>query len=355
MHRLARLAAIRTTLRFRGVLLVALGVALAFPGAAGSPAADDRSVDAHLQSVEGNLETIPCCQQFNKRTPGTIAFVSSRDGNPEIYTVNADGTNLTRLTNDPAVDEEPAWSPDGKRIAFVSNRSDNSELYVMNTDGSGAVRLTFSGVFTENPSWSPDGTKIAYSTVTNGSANLWVVSPKAGGPGPTLLFEAPGWDAQPSWSPDGTRLALVSDWNGYDFLWDIFFINADGSDFTDLTGGIFDNLDYLGPSWSPNGATIAHVLITRLGLDQYNTTLAVMNADGTGQRPLIPACSGCGAIISWGKFAKSSWSPDGQVIAFTSGTTNALNVSWVKADGSASGLIVTNGWNPSWRPVRSAP
>ena len=281
---------------------------------------------------------------------GKIAFVSSRDGNPEIYTINTDGTDLTRLTNDPAIDEEPVWSPDGQRIAFVRN----FELYMMNADGSN-VRRTFSGSFTQGPSWSPDGTKIVYSALSNGSANLWVVSPNAGGPGPTLLFEAPGWDAQPSWSPDGSKLALVSDWNAYDFVWDIFLINADGSGFTGLTGDIFDNLDYLGPSWSPNGARIAHVLITRLGLDEYKTTLAVMNADATGQTRLISACSECGSGISFSKLAKSSWSPDGQVIAFTSGTTDALNVSWVKADGSASGLIVSNGWNPSWRPVARAP
>lgn len=285
---------------------------------------------------------IPDVRQINKPTPGTIAFVSSRDGNPEIYTINPDGTNLTRLTNDPAVDEEPAWSPDGKRIAFFSGRSGGSELYVMNADGSNVVRLTFSGTFAESPSWSPDGTKIAYSAASNGSANLWVVSPNAGGPGPTLLFEAPGWDAQPSWSPDGTRLALVSDWNAYDFVWDIFLINADGSGFTGLTGNIFDHVDFLAPSWSPNGAKIAHVVSERVGLDEYITTLGVMNADGTGKTRLISAAN-----------ARSSWSPDGQVIAFTSGTANALNVSWVRADGSASGLIVPNGWNPSWRPVGS--
>lgn len=129
---------------------------------------------------------------------GKIAFVSSRDGNPEIYTINTDGTDLTRLTNDPAVDEEPAWSPDGQRIAFVSERSGvGSALYVMNADGSNVIRRTFSSLvssgFASNPSWSPDGTKIAYSDLSNGSANLWVVSPNAGGPGPTLLFEAPGW------------------------------------------------------------------------------------------------------------------------------------------------------------------
>src|SRR6266508_2743394 len=107
---------------------------------------------------------------------GKIAFVPSRAGNPEIYTINTDGTDLTRLTNDPAIDDEPAWSPDGRRIAFVRN----FELYVMNADGSN-VRRTFSGNLTQNPSWSPDGTKIVYSALSNGSANLWVVSPNAGG------------------------------------------------------------------------------------------------------------------------------------------------------------------------------
>jgi TolB protein len=281
---------------------------------------------------------------------GKIAFVSSRDGNPEIYTVNTDGTGLARLTNDPAVDEEPAWSPDGRRIAFVSGRSSGyPELYVMNADGSNVVRRTFSGR-AENPAWSPDGTKIAYS---NGEGDLWVVGPNAGGPGPTLLFGIQGREMQPSWSPDGTRIALVSDWHFYDFVWDIFLINADGSGFSGLTGGAIDNIDYLGPSWSPDGARIAHVVSERVGIDQYINTLGIMNADGTGKTRLSSVCSGCGALVSLNKLARSPWSPDGQVIAFTSGTTNALDVSWIKPDGSASGLIVSNGWNPSWRPFGS--
>ena len=83
-----------------------------------------------------------------------IAFVSSRDGNPEIYLMNADGSNQTRLTDHPARDVYPGWSPDGTRILFISNRDGAFEIYVMNTDGSNVVRLTRSG---NNvlPDWQP--------------------------------------------------------------------------------------------------------------------------------------------------------------------------------------------------------
>lgn len=353
MNRLACLAAIRTTPRSFGVLLVTLALVAQF-----AFAAVNRWNTSAVQAFDKPLESYHLENPRASGSPtavawGKIAFVSSRDGNPEIYTINTDGTNLTRLTNDPAVDEQPAWSPDGQRIAFVSERSGNSEIYVMNSDGSGVVRRTFSGGYPQDPSWSPDGTKIVYSAANNGS-DLWVVSPNAGGPEPTLLFEERGFDGQPSWSPDGARIALVSDRNAYDFVWDIWLINADGSGIIGLLpGNAVDHINYLGPSWSPNGARIAHVVNQEVGLDRAITTLAVMNADGTGEKRLIRACSECGAFDSFAKLSRSSWSPDGQVIAFTSGTTNALDVSWVAADGSASGLIVSDGWSPSWRPVGS--
>src|SRR5947209_315716 len=78
---------------------------------------------------------------------GKIAFVSDRDGNNEIYTMNVDGTGVARLTFDTVVshnDLSPAWSPDGTKIAFASDRDGNYEIYTMNADGSGPTRLTTS-------------------------------------------------------------------------------------------------------------------------------------------------------------------------------------------------------------------
>ncbi len=82
-----------------------------------------------------------------------IAFSSNRDGNDEIYTMNPDGTGVTRLTFAPGVDLNPAWSPDSQRIAWYSNRDGNDEIYVMNADGSNVVRVTTNTVSDILPSW----------------------------------------------------------------------------------------------------------------------------------------------------------------------------------------------------------
>jgi Tol biopolymer transport system component len=267
-----------------------------------------------------------------------IVFVSARDGNSEIYTVNTDATQLVRLTEDASVDEHPAWSPDGTRIAFVSDRSGSFEVYVMNADGTNVVRRTFSGSDSGYPTWSADGSMIAYSTMSNGSVNIWTVSPDTGSP--SLLFEAPGWDAQPDWSPDGAQIALSSDWHAFDFVRDIFVVNSDGSGFTALTENIFDHFDYAMPAWSPDGAKLSLAIVQTVGIDQYVTKLGVMNADGSNLRPLI----------STDTETRTSWSPNGQRIAFTSGSGESRSVSWVNADGTASGVIVTDGWNADYRP-----
>ena len=267
-----------------------------------------------------------------------IVFVSNRDGNNEIYSCNVDGSNITRLTNNTGTDDQPAWSPDGAHIAFISDRSGNPELYIMNADGSNVVRRTFSGSYSGNPAWSPDGTRIAFSTLNNGSLNIWVVGATSGSP--SLLFDTPGFDGHPAWSPDGTKIALVSDWSAYDFVYDIYMINADGTGFVALTGNIFDFFDYLHPSWSPGGTKLAMAISETIGIDQYNTEIGVMNPDGSGITVIRSGAA---------PWSRTSWSNDGTRIAYTSLFGSRKDISWVSADGSAWGTIVTDGWNADWQ------
>jgi TolB protein len=127
-----------------------------------------------------------------------LAFVSRLDGNPEIYTINADGSGQRRLTRTAASEAAPAWSPDGREIAFVRKRPGVSEeLYVMNADGSRQRRLSRSGV---QPVWSPDGQFIAFTSARDYNREVYVVN--ANGTGERNLSQNPrGDEGWPAWEP----------------------------------------------------------------------------------------------------------------------------------------------------------
>jgi Tol biopolymer transport system component len=94
-----------------------------------------------------------------------IAFVSDRNGAPDIWVMDADGSNQRPLTNDEAVDSQPTWAPNGKRILFVSDRSaDNAQIFVVGPEGRGLRQVTSSTGAKSTPSFSPDGFSIAYLT-----------------------------------------------------------------------------------------------------------------------------------------------------------------------------------------------
>ncbi len=137
---------------------------------------------------------------------GQIAFVSSRDGDSEIYVMNADKTIITRLTTNPARDSDPAWSPDGMKIAFSTNRDGNDEIYVMNADGSEKTRLTENPALDRVASWSPDGSKIAFVSGRDENSEIYVMN--ADGSEKTRLTNNPAFDSDPTWSPDGTKIAF---------------------------------------------------------------------------------------------------------------------------------------------------
>lgn len=117
----------------------------------------------------------------------TIAFVSNRDGDPEIYKMNADGTNQTNITNmhgggmTKIGDLAPAWSPDGTRIAFVSDRSGSSNIWAMNPDGSSLANLTgTSGPQNGNPKWSADGQWVYFNTNRDANYEIYKMGPLGG-------------------------------------------------------------------------------------------------------------------------------------------------------------------------------
>jgi Tol biopolymer transport system component/tetratricopeptide (TPR) repeat protein len=206
-----------------------------------------------------------------------IVFWSERDDTPEIYgreiyVMNADGSGVTRLTNNSRDDSDPTWSPDGNRIAFWSSRDGQHDIYVMNTDGSEITRLTNDPVWEYDLAWSPDGTRIAF-TFSHADGNVEIYVQYVDGSGRTNLTKNPTWDGDPAWSPDSMKIAFASSrYGGFGSSHEIYVMNADGSDVTRLT-------DFPAgfPAWSPDGRLIAFIS-SRNG----QTGIYVMNADGSG-------------------------------------------------------------------------
>ena len=176
---------------------------------------------------------------------GAIIFVSTRDGNPEIYRMNADGSAQTRLTNHPAVESEPTASPGGSRIAFVSGRDGNWEIYSMNAGGSGVARLTNDAGTDVMPAFSPDGKKLAFVSTRDGPPRVYVMN--VNGTGVTRVTDGPGIDLEPSWAPNGKALAFTSTRTGNE---DIFHVRLDGTAVTRLTENPARDF---APDFSPDG------------------------------------------------------------------------------------------------------
>jgi TolB protein len=104
-----------------------------------------------------------------------LAFSSSRDGDFELYIMKADGSDVRRLTTSPGLDMRPAWSPDGKRLAFTSNRDGNYEIYVIHIDGSGLKRLTHHPERDDFPTWHPDGHRLAFVSERDGQCDIYMI------------------------------------------------------------------------------------------------------------------------------------------------------------------------------------
>lgn len=190
-----------------------------------------------------------------------LVFNSGREGNDDIFIMEADGKNVTNLTNHAASDRVANCSPDGSKIVFSSNRDGGTDLYIMNVDGSEVKRLTSNDNYEDAPTWSPDGKKVLFSrdvraekeTSQNIPSNGEIFIMDADGSNEKRLTDRPGFDGGPQFSPDGTQIAFYG--KTAEGNYEIFLMNADGSNVINLTE---DELEDYSPSWSPDGKWIAY-------------------------------------------------------------------------------------------------
>jgi TolB protein len=287
-------------------------------------------------AIAGTLLPAAAAQAAYPGTNGRIAFVSDRDrvnqqpsghSTPEIYTVNADGSGLTRITRNESHESSPAISPDGTRIAYGSDG-----IWIVGIDGGTPVRIVDEPA--DQPTWSPDGSRIAYALQFPGQGIAIV---NADGSGRTVI--STGNDIYPAWSPNGSKIAVWDSAAG-----SIDVMNPDGSGRVSLHAG-------LRPSWSPDGSRIA---FESANANANGSDIWVMDADG----------SDAVRITNFNELeagaTEAAWSPDGTKVAFNHWTTeDAGPLHTVNPDGSGLAVIPNtsegrNDSQPDWGP-RPAP
>ncbi|MBI4843984.1 MAG: PD40 domain-containing protein [Nitrospirae bacterium] len=171
-----------------------------------------------------------------------VAFSSSKEGSPEIYTMQTDGSGLTKITSSAGIDISPVFSPNGSKIAFVSDRSGSPQIYTMDADGSNIRRLTFEGSYNQSPAWSLDGKWIAFVSRIDGKNQIVVI--KSDGTGARqLTFE--GNNENPTFSPNGLFIAFDSDRGKGRGIY-VMRVNGEGQ--KRITS---DKVRALIPKWSP--------------------------------------------------------------------------------------------------------
>ena len=299
---------------------------------------------------------------------GKIAFVHHYTvggvfTNYEIYTVNANGTGLDRLTNNPASDGDPAWSPDcctpipgGNQIAFTSDRDGDYEIYTMNPALaiSGPLGLIFipTDRLTNNPArdlepaWSPDGNKIAFTSDRDGNDGKdEIYTMNANGTGlDRLTNNHPQDDFEPAWSPDGNKIAFTSDRDGND---EIYTMNANGTGLDRLTNNTANDLD---PDWSPDGNKIAFMSLKDCDRLGCNEEIYTMNSNGTGLDRLTNNTA---------NDREPAWSPDGNKITFVSDRDlTDYEIYTMNSNGTALAPLTNNtqdDFQPDWQPLGDDP
>lgn len=214
----------------------------------------------------------------------------------DVFSSLLDGTDVLNLTNTDGVEDiDPAWSPDGQRVAFASNRDGNYDIYTMAADGTDVRQATFTvgqdyGGWVDywtslEPTWSPDGTQLAFTGYRGGEVEVIMAAVDATEETYVETMLTDPWDylnsAQPDWSPDGATLLYTQYYD--EWSTDIWRSGVDGADPINLTGEAGEDVADTDPSWSTDGSRITWVSTREPdGSWGDETNVYVMQADGTG-------------------------------------------------------------------------
>ncbi len=271
----------------------------------------------------------------SSRDEGKIVFQSRRSGNSQIWIMNADGSEVTRLTNNSADEMMPVISPDGGTIAFVSDRDGAGRIYLMAIDGTNQRPLTGGSEPEEEPAWMPDGEEVVFrKTLDDGGVAIFAAS--AGQGELRQITDGSLRPKEPHVSLDGSRMLFNSLERGIPELW-----------IMELEGGRQSRIPGtpewgMAPVWSPDGGRIAFGL---LDPTTFTAQVHVMNADGRDDAVLTPP----GESSEY-----PCWSPDGSRIAFQTSRDGNFEIYVMYADGTGGQRLTSDpafDGRPSWGTI----
>lgn len=257
-----------------------------------------------------------------------ISFVSTRDGNAEIYLMDYDGSRQQRITHNKAIEILPTWSIDNEKVLYTSYRNNSPDLYMFYLY-TGKTEVLARGRANYAADWSMEGDKLVYTSTKSGNAEIYLKDMRTGKE-KRLTFNGV-IDSTPCWSPNGREIAFTSQRSGSP---QIYIMDAEGTNVRRIT---FEGTYHDSPAWSPDGSRIAYVSRIEGRFDVYiyylrtNSYIKITENAGRNENP--------------------TWSPDGRHLAFASNRSGSYQIYLVDYDGRNLRRITSRGENkmPSWQ------